>query len=210
MRKLLLAIIVILSVAKVSLATDVQQQVQKVVKDGSEKTVKIVEPGGTGSGFIISSNGYIATAAHVVAGKSEVEVILFNKHWYKARVVNSSVVKDLAIIKIAETGLPFFTLADSNKNYVGQFVVAIGYPLGKYSATFGIISSLREAGSDGIDYTKSDAALNPGNSGGPLINLDGQVVAVNDAIESEANTISYSIPSNTLAEILLELLKEVK
>lgn len=210
MKKLLMSLLIILSIVKVSLASDLQQQVQQVIKEGAPKTVKIVEPGGTGSGFIISANGYIATAAHVVAGRSEVEVTLNNKRWYKARVVSTSLVKDLAIIKIYETGLPYFKLADSSKNYVGQFVVTIGYPKGKYAATFGIISNLLEVGEDGLSYTKSDAALNPGSSGGPMIDLNGEVIAVNDAIETEANTISYSIPSNTLSDILIELLKEEK
>jgi serine protease Do len=210
MKRLSLLLLIILFSVKVSLALDLQQQVQLAIKDGSPKTVKIINHTGTGAGFLITSTGYIVTAAHVVKDNTTVEVVLNNGDWYKAQVINSSLVKDLALIKISGTGFPFFKIADSSKVFIGEFVIAIGYPFGKYSSTFGIVSGLLEVGEDKILYTKSDVALNPGNSGGPLVNMAGEVIAINDAIESEANTTSFSIPSNTLAEILPELLKETK
>lgn len=203
--KKLLTLAIVLLLCKVSLAQDLQSQIRQVIQDGSSKTVKIMEDKGTGSGFIISQDGFIVTAYHVVKEAKTVEVITNSGKTYHADVIGTAKTKDLALVKINGINLPFFEMADSDKVFVGQFAVAIGYPFGEYSANFGIIGNTMEPMSDRIFSLKSDVPINPGNSGGPLLDLEGRVIGINDAVYDGANTVSYSIPSNTLTGILVKL-----
>ncbi len=206
MKKLVLWFAFVLLAPAICFA-DLQQDVKHVIDSSSPKTVKITESGGTGSGFIISPNGYIITNAHVVHSDKTVTVIMSTGKKYKAEVISSSKVKDLALVKIKATGLPFFEIANSDEVYAGQFALAIGYPFGKYGVNFGVISNTEESGEGNLIYLKSDVAINPGNSGGPLLNMDGKIIGINDAIYDGANTTTYSIPSNTLTSILAKLMK---
>ena len=141
-----------------------------------------------GSGFVISSDGYILTNHHVVEGAEEIVVRFADRDEYSATVVGSDRRSDLALLKIDAQGLPTLKFADSEALRVGEWVVAIGSPFGlDYSATAGIVSAKgrslpTERGENYVPFIQTDVAINPGNSGGPLFNLDGEVVGINSQI----------------------------
>jgi len=172
---------------------------------------------GLGSGFIISTDGYILTNNHVVDGADEVKVYLTSRlEPYEAKVVGSDSELDLAVLKIeAGSNLPILKLGDSNKVKVGNWVIAIGNPYGlDHTVTVGVISAKgRPITIDGNEYKdliQTDASINPGNSGGPLLNLDGEVVGINTAINAQAQGIGFAIPSSTVAQVLDQLLEKGK
>ncbi|MHA2620869.1 MAG: trypsin-like peptidase domain-containing protein [bacterium JZ-2024 1] len=158
---------------------------------------------GLGSGFFIRSDGYILTNNHVVEGSDDVSVTLPNRNSYPARVVGTSKELDIAILKIEVTDAPFLEFADSDSVQIGEWVVAIGNPLSlNYTVTQGIISGLERPGPTQdfrTELIQTDAAINQGNSGGPLVNLSGQVVGVNVAISvtelGKAEGIGFAIPA---------------
>ncbi len=158
---------------------------------------------GYGSGFIISSDGYIVTNNHVVAGGDTVRVVLFDGKEYQARLVGADATTDLAVIKVEAQGLTPAALGDSERLEVGETVVAIGNPLGSElagSVTSGIVSALnREISTNGYSqkYIQTDAAINPGNSGGPLVNLKGEVIGINTLKKTLAGFDDYGIPIGT-------------
>ncbi len=172
---------------------------------------------GAGTGFIISSDGLIATNKHVVNEKdAEYTVYLNDGRKYKGKVIALHPIDDLAIIKINATNLPYLKLGDSNKLKLGQTVIAIGNALGEFQNTVsvGVVSGLRRniVASDNLGniqrlegLIQTDAAINPGNSGGPLINLRGEVIGINTAIVSGAENIGFAIPVNRLKNMLYDL-----
>ena len=141
---------------------------------------------GTGSGFIYRADGYILTNAHVVEGAQRLRVTLADKRRFEGRVIGVDRELDLAVVKIEAKGLPTVTMGDSDRLQVGQWVLAIGNPLG---------------------YHHTVAAINPGNSGGPLINLQGEVVGINEAILAEAQGMGFAIPVNMAKQRLEALTK---
>ncbi len=158
---------------------------------------------GTGSGVIVSPNGYILTNNHVVDGASEVKVTLHDKREFNARVVGTDPRTDIAVIKIEGTNFPVLTLADSSKVQVGDIVLAIGDPFGVgQTVTQGIVSATGRSGlgiEDLEDFIQTDAAINPGNSGGALVDDEGHLVAINTAIvgNSGGNVgIGFAVPIN--------------
>ena len=167
---------------------------------------------GVGSGFIISSNGYIITNNHVVRGMSRVTVITPDGKKYMSSVVSSDPMVDLALLKIDAETTPL-KLGDSDTIRVGEIVLAIGSPLGLPgpNVTMGVVSATgRNIEGEGIileDLIQTDAAINPGNSGGPLINLDGEVVGVTTAMIPYAQGISFAIPINSVKRFLKMLAK---
>ena len=176
---------------------------------------------GSGSGFIVSPNGHIITNNHVVQGFDRIDVQLFDGREFTATVVGRDENTDIAVIKINANDLPAVSVADSDSLRVGEWVLAIGNPLGaefSFSVTAGIVSG-RGRGLRGLqpnnqwaiqDFIQTDAAINPGNSGGPLVNIRGQVVGVNAAIASRTgyySGYSFAIPMNlvrTVADQLIE------
>ncbi|MFI5224380.1 MAG: S1C family serine protease, partial [Nitrospirales bacterium] len=138
---------------------------------------------GQGSGVIVSSDGYIMTNNHVIADAVDVEVILADRRQYKGRVVATDPKTDVAVVKIQATNLPTVTWGDSSTLAVGEFVLAIGNPLGlSRSVTFGIVSAVGRADvgvADFEDFIQTDAPINPGNSGGALVTLNGELVGIN-------------------------------
>ena len=165
-----------------------------------------------GSGFIISSDGYIVTNNHVVEGATTVKVTLNNDETFVADVIGLDSRMDLALLKIeADKDLPFITFGDSKKSKVGEWVIAIGNPLGLGgSVTAGIISAVgRDIRSGPYDsFIQTDAPINKGNSGGPLINLDGEVIGVNTMIFSQTGGsigIGFSIPSELVQPVISQL-----
>ena len=158
---------------------------------------------GIGSGFIVSPDGYVLTNAHVVADASEVTVKLTDRREFRAKVVGVDKRSDVALIKISATGLPVVRFGDPTKLRPGQWAIAIGSPFGfDNSVTAGVISALGrplpdDSGSSFVTFIQTDAAVNPGNSGGPLFNLDGQVIGINAQIYSRTGGfmgMSFAIP----------------
>jgi serine protease Do len=174
---------------------------------------------GSGSGVIISADGYIVTNNHVVDGADEFTVTLSNNKTYKGKVTGRDASSDLAVVKIDASNLPFISFANSDDVRLGQWVLAIGYPLNlDATVTSGIISA--KSRSLGINSRKSktpleafiqtDAAINPGNSGGALVNTQGDLVGINSAIASPTGSYAgygYAIPSNMVKKIAGDIIK---
>jgi len=164
-----------------------------------------------GSGFIISSDGYILTNSHVVEAADEVTVKLTDKREFKAKVIGSDRRTDVALLKIEATGLPKVTMGDPTKLKVGEWVVAIGSPFGfENSVTAGIVSAKGRSlpQESFVPFIQTDVAINPGNSGGPLFNLKSEVVGINSQIYSRTGGfmgLSFAIPIDVAMEVTEQL-----
>ncbi|MBC6408096.1 MAG: Do family serine endopeptidase [Rhodobacteraceae bacterium] len=166
---------------------------------------------GLGSGFVISADGYLVTNHHVIAGADEITVELLSGEYLPAKVIGSDPNTDIALLKIdSESPLPYVRFGDSDSTRVGDWVMAVGNPLGQgFSVSVGIVSARnRVLASNYGDYIQTDAAINRGNSGGPLFNLAGEVVGVNTAILSPNGGsigIGFSIASNAVVQVVNQL-----
>ena len=164
-----------------------------------------------GSGFVISADGYVLTNAHVVEGTDKIIVGLSDRRQLPAKVVGKDERSDVALLKIEADNLPTVKVGDPKKLRVGQWVLAIGSPFGfEYTATQGIISALgRSLPRDNyVPFIQTDAAVNPGNSGGPLFNLDGEVIGVNSQIYSRTGGyqgVSFAIPIDVAMDVVQQL-----
>lgn len=169
-----------------------------------------------GSGFVISSDGFIVTNNHVIEGADLIRVSFDEKskeEAFTAEVVGSDPDTDLALLKIKASNLPFLKFGDSDKLEVGEWVLAIGNPLGlDHTVTAGIVSAKGRNIQSGSydDFLQTDASINPGNSGGPLLNLAGEVVGINTAIAQRAQGIGFAIPSSMAERIIDDLQKRGK
>jgi len=169
---------------------------------------------GTGSGLIFTPDGLVLTNAHVVGDASSVELQLVDGRKTSAEVAGRDAGTDLAVLRASGDGLPWHMLADSGALQVGQVAIAIGSPYGfQHTVTAGVVSalgrSLRSAGGRLLEHLiQTDAALNPGNSGGPLVTSRGEVVGVNTAALMGVQGISFAIPIDTAREIVPALLKD--
>lgn len=217
-----------------------EESIAAVARSGSPSVVSVItssrtssplfnrdiEQEGAGTGIIVSSNGYVLTNKHVIQGADTVTVVLPNGTTYeKVKVVGSDPLNDIAFLKIPNAKrLPTIILGDSKTIRIGQSVVAIGNALGQYqnTVTSGIISGTGRpvvASSDGTsngdseslnDLIQTDAAINSGNSGGPLLNLKGQVIGINTAIAADAQGIGFAIPIGAAKGMLQHLIKTGK
>jgi len=157
---------------------------------------------GFGSGFIISEDGYVITNAHVVDNATEIKVGLKDRREFDAELIGLDKASDIAVLKVNEGNLPVVKIGDSDDIRVGEWVLAIGSPFGfEQTATQGIVSALGRSLPDDtyVPFIQTDAAVNPGNSGGPLFNTDGEVIGVNSQIYSRSGGyqgLSFSIPSD--------------
>ena len=170
----------------------------------------------SGSGFVISKDGYILTNHHVVDQAQEIQVLFADRSEYKATIVGTDRRSDLALLKIEAKHLDALELADSDDLKVGAWVLAIGSPFGlDYSVTAGIVSAKgrslpTDQGENYVPFIQTDVAINPGNSGGPLFNLDGEVVGINSQIFSRSGGsigLSFSIPSTVAIDVVKQLKK---
>ena len=169
---------------------------------------------GFASGFLFTPDGYILTNSHVTHQASKIQITLADRRTYQAELVGEDPQTDLAVIKIHENNLPYLELGDSEKLKVGQIVLAIGNPLGfGHSVTSGVISALGRSlrsfsGHLMENIIQTDAALNPGSSGGPLVDIHGRAIGVNTAIIQGAQGICFAIPINTAKWVAGLLIKE--
>ncbi|WP_309670736.1 trypsin-like peptidase domain-containing protein [Gemmatimonas sp.] len=176
---------------------------------------------GEGSGFIVTQDGYIVTNNHVVADADQVSITLSDGRTFKAKVIGSDSTTDVAVVKIDAKGLPTLAIGNDETTRIGDWVLAVGNPLGlDFTVTAGIISAkgrgseiqLPNAGNFTIsDFIQTDAAINPGNSGGPLINLRGEVIGLNSAIASQTGFYSgygFAIPITLVKAVTDDLIKE--
>ena len=173
----------------------------------------------SGSGAIISEDGYIVTNNHVIDGADEINVTLSNKRSFKAKLVGADPSSDIAVLKIEAKGLPFMLYGNSDEVKIGQWVLAVGYPLNlEATVTAGIISAKgrtleinrRQSNTPVESFMQTDAAVNPGNSGGPLVTTDGKLIGINSAIASPTGAYagySFTIPVNIVKKIIADLMK---
>src|SRR6478609_6696454 len=174
----------------------------------------------SGSGVLITDDGYIITNNHVIDGADEINVTLANKKSYKATVIGSDPSSDIAVIKVEAKGLPYLVYGNSDEAKLGSWVLAIGYPLSlDVTVTAGIVSAKsrsigindRQSNNTAIEsFIQTDAAVNPGNSGGALINTNGELIGINSAIASPTGSYagySYAIPVNIVKKIVTDIVK---
>jgi len=182
---------------------------------GSRNGQRQFEQVGTGSGVIISPDGYIITNNHVIDHAADLEITLNNKQKYKAELIGSDSANDIALLKIdANLDLPFIPFADSDRIKIGEWVLAVGNPYNLTSTvTAGIVSAKGRdlEGNSSIDsFIQTDAAVNPGNSGGALVNTRGELVGINTAISSRTGSFigySFAVPSNIAKKVVDDLLE---
>ncbi|MEX2156946.1 MAG: Do family serine endopeptidase [Gemmatimonadales bacterium] len=174
---------------------------------------------GSGSGFIVSADGYILTNNHVVQGADRMTVRLYDNREFTATTVGTDPTTDVAVIKIQTTGLPTVRLGNADSTLIGHWVLAIGNPLGEaftFTVTAGIVSAkgrllsgLQQSRYAIQDFIQTDAAINPGNSGGPLVNVRGEVIGINSAIASETGFYAgygFAIPINLARTVMTQLI----
>lgn len=171
--------------------------------------------GSSGSGVILSPDGYIVTNHHVIENSTEIKVTLSDKREYKAKLIGSDPMTDIALIKIGEMDLPFVVFGNSDSLKVGEWVLAVGNPFNLSSTvTAGIISAkgrninILGGGSSIESFIQTDAAVNPGNSGGALVNTAGELIGINTAIITESGSYegySFAVPSNLAQKVIRDL-----
>src|SRR5215813_7235937 len=173
--------------------------------------IKVGTRGATGSGVIVSSDGYILTNNHVASAANELTVKLADGRELRARRIGVDPRTDLALIKVEAQNMPYATLGDSSKLEQGEWVIALGSPFGlEQTMTAGIISATgRKFGGAYDNYIQTDASVTPGNSGGPLVNMNGEVIGVNTSIYSSgggSEGVGFAIPANTAKKVKEQLL----
>jgi len=191
----------------------VQIRVRRALEPQAEGQEQPDERRSQGSGFIIREDGYLVTNAHVVGDAERIQVRLTDGRRFEGKVVGLDERVDLALVKIDAKGLPVASLGDSNRTRVGEFVLALGHPFGlEQTVSFGIVSRKGapiQVAAPGFEFIQTDAAVNPGNSGGPLVNMAGEVVGVN-SMAAINGTIGFAIPVNLVKALLPQLAEKGK
>lgn len=173
----------------------IEEVVKGVVSIGSDNSI--------GSGFIVESSGYIVTNAHVISNVNNAKVGLYNSKILSAKVIGRDVKRDIALLKIEDSNYHTLVLSNSGDIQVGEKVIAIGNPYGlSFTVTEGIVSAVNRRGPNGLaEYIQTDVSLNPGNSGGPLINTEGKVMGVNNFKVGSADSLGFALQSNTIRDV---------
>lgn len=187
---------------KISLLQPEQKDFSEVIEKAIKSVVTISTERSIGSGFIIHEEGYIVTNYHVISGQENKTVILNHaRERFTASIIGKDELRDIALLKIEGNYTPLF-LAEKEEIQVGRKVIAIGNPLGlSFTVTEGIISALDRTGPSGLDeYVQTDVSLNPGNSGGPLIDIRGHVVGINNFKIGDADNLGFSLESAAIKE----------
>lgn len=177
-----------------------QADFSEVIEDSVKGSVTVSTEGSLGSGFIVSEDGYVVTNFHVIAGQEDdVTVRTFDRKTLQATFVGKDELRDLALLKVGGS-FDYLEIANSDNLQPGNKVIAIGNPLGlSFTATEGIVSAVHREGPNGLDeYIQTDVSLNPGNSGGPLIDTKGRVVGINNFKIGGAESLGFSLESNAM------------
>jgi S1-C subfamily serine protease len=166
----------------------------------------------SGSGFIVDSSGYVVTNQHVIDNNLFVKVITYDGKTYNAIVVGQDDFNDVALLKIGGNVFPRVEFANSNDIQIGEKVIAIGNPLGlSFTVTEGIVSALHRKGPNGqTNYIQTDVTLNPGNSGGPLINKDGKIIGMNNFKLGQSEGLGFALESNVVKSVEESLRSGIK
>lgn len=194
---------------EISLLKVTQDDFSEVIDKSIKSVVSVLTENSVGSGFIITEDGYIVTNYHVIQGKDSVKTLTYDKRVIQADIIGIDKLRDIALLKI-EGSFVFLPLADSDSLQVGKKVIAIGNPLGlSFTVTEGIISGLNREGPNGLEeYVQTDVSLNPGNSGGPLISTQGEVVGMNNFKIGDAESLGFALESNSIRDSINSIMGE--
>ena len=187
----------------------VSDDFSNVIDDTIEGVVSIITDVSGGSGFIITNEGYVVTNYHVINGAKRISVVPYEDSAKTIELIGYDIEMDIALLKIKGDYIPL-SFGNSDNVEIGEKVIAMGNPFGlSFSVTEGIISSLHRIGSNGLKvYTQTDVPLNPGNSGGPLINKQGEVIGINNFKIGEAESLGFALESNQAVETINEITQE--
>ena len=191
---------------QITLLKSSQGDFSGIVTEAVKSVVTVRTDKSLGSGFIVDTRGYIVTNYHVIAGARQIAVATHDRRLIGATLIGTDTFRDLALLKIDES-YPALPLGNSDKLQVGNKVIAIGNPLGlSFTVTEGIISGLNREGPNGLEeYIQTDVSLNPGNSGGPLIDTNGHVIGVNNFKVGDAESLGFALESAALKNAVLEM-----
>jgi S1-C subfamily serine protease len=192
---------------KASTSADFSGIIENVIKS----VVTIRTDVSQGSGFVIADEGYIVTNAHVMEGAKAATIITYDGQIHKVLLIGQDSNMDIALLKISEVDYRPLILENSESVQIGEKVIAIGNPLGlQFSVSEGIISGINRKGTNGLNYyIQTDASLNPGNSGGPLIGVNGKVVGINNFKISGSENIGFALESNYIKDTVNKIFKQV-
>ncbi len=185
------------------LKASVDDDFSGIIENAIESVVTIVTDLSQGTGFLIEENGYVVTNAHVMENAKSAGIYTYDGEMHQVSLIGTNSEMDVCLLKIQGT-YPALKLGNSNDVSIGESVIAIGNPLGlQFSVTEGIISAIHREGSNGLEaYFQTDAALNPGNSGGPLIDKQGKAIGINNFKTSEGESLGFALESNWLKDTI--------
>ena len=194
---------------EIKLLKSSQEDFSAVVEDAVKGVVSVASGDSVGTGFIISPSGYVVTNNHVLADANDISVLTYDRKKISAELIGRSSSRDLALLQISGN-YKYLELADENEIQVGQRIIAIGNPLGlSFTVTEGIISGLHRPGPSGaLEYLQTDVPLNPGNSGGPLINTNGKVVGIANFKIGGAESLGFALETVPIREEINNMLNQ--
>lgn len=197
-------------VGEIEILKNTQQDFSEIIEASIRKVVSVKTGESIGAGFLIDKQGYVVANLHLLNGMENVEVKTFEGQSYDAEIIGEDSQADLVLLKISGN-FDSFELDDSEKIQVGEKVIAIGNPLGlSFTVTEGIVSAVERRGPNGLEvYVQTDVTLNPGNSGGPLINQEGKVIGINNFKIGEAESLGFALESNVIRERINLIANEV-